>query len=624
MSSTSIVIAPLTLTSSVSYCDGARIKSGAWFERIFVFSTKTHIKYLLPNGDSGIVKSLSERFYVAAVRGQTVVGINGDNEIRRIDVDLTEARFKAALVKSDMSEVSSILQHAKLCSESIVDYLQKRNHPEVALAFVDDPDLQFRLALSAGRLDVAAEAARRLNNPAVWEALAEEAIWEGRFEIAEAALVKSENLERLAFFLLISGQIQALKKLKVDDSLAVQRAIWLGDRPALAELLRDSAPALADLASQEGTIEVLDIPDSPKRDWPVTPRAVWVAPRAGEETVPDDGWEFDIDVSEKPESRPEAEPDAQEGWDLDIDIDLGDLNVGGRVFVPPAVGTGAEDKWARIEVAGAVVAAGRFAEAVRLLRNQIGLVDARPLRARFAQAFVSANGAVGGIKVALFGTSPAIGTIRESIQNLIDAGRKCLNSPKTIQDGVGFFEAAIQAIPLVICPTKADEKGVLRDIAVCRHYLTALALWRAVDAEPDKARKVALAAYLGDRELENQHKLITWQIALKTAFDAKAISIAKEFATRIVRLLAPNHKAAQNAQKILGIAKAADETKVAYQPAKNYEICCKSFTPIYDGNQKVCPYCGAVYQADQKIGTCEICKIAGVGATGTGLKLFSG
>jgi coatomer protein complex subunit alpha (xenin) len=242
ISATAVTVATLDLAQCATFHDGARVKSGAWYEGFFVYSTKTQVKYLLPNGDNGIIRSLSERVYIAAVQEKQIVALTADAEIRRFDVDLTECRFKAALGEGNLAKVSAILRHARLCSESIIDYLQRQGHPEVALLFVEDPAAKFRLAVASGDLKTAVDAAVRLDDPATWERLVDEAILHGRFEVAEAALRRSGNAERLALFYLISGDLTRLSALKLPDGLALQRAVWLNDGASLSALLRDPHP----------------------------------------------------------------------------------------------------------------------------------------------------------------------------------------------------------------------------------------------------------------------------------------------------------------------------------------------------------------------------------------------
>jgi coatomer protein complex subunit alpha (xenin) len=389
LSATSVTIATADLSQTSTHFDGARVKSGAWFKgQFFIYTTKTHLKYVLPNGDSGILRSIADRIYVAAVLENQVICLNEDSEVKRLEVDLTEARFKAALTSGKMGEVNELLRHAKLCSESIVDYLRKQNHPEVALLFVQDPELRFRLALSAADLDTALVAAKQLNTPAVWEALADVAIEQGRFGIAEEGLKKSGNVQRLVFFYLLSGQIESLKKLKVDDALGLQRAMWLGDRPAIAQLLAGVAPKLAEVSTEENaSIAVLEYANDTVADWPLVnvSRPKFVIPsKSGED---DEGWDVDLEpvIGENV-----SEGEEDQGWD--VDLEPGEIEVG-EVFVAPTRKDGAHERWATADgaVAGELVAAGQFGGALRLLQQQIGLINAGPLREHFVYAFLASN-----------------------------------------------------------------------------------------------------------------------------------------------------------------------------------------------------------------------------------------
>ena len=45
-----------------------RVKSGAWDDcGVFVYTTLNHIKYALPNGDSGIIRTLDTPVYLTKV-----------------------------------------------------------------------------------------------------------------------------------------------------------------------------------------------------------------------------------------------------------------------------------------------------------------------------------------------------------------------------------------------------------------------------------------------------------------------------------------------------------------------------------------------------------------------------
>ena len=59
-----------------------KVKSGSWDAAgIFYYTTLHHIKYLLPNGDSGIVRTLDVPLYLAAIRNSTFYCIDREAKV---------------------------------------------------------------------------------------------------------------------------------------------------------------------------------------------------------------------------------------------------------------------------------------------------------------------------------------------------------------------------------------------------------------------------------------------------------------------------------------------------------------------------------------------------------------
>ena len=77
-----------------------RVKSGAWDScGVFVYNTSTHIKYLLPNGDSGIIRTLDERTYITSVNNSIITYLDRHSNVGKLTIDATEYLFKVALMK---------------------------------------------------------------------------------------------------------------------------------------------------------------------------------------------------------------------------------------------------------------------------------------------------------------------------------------------------------------------------------------------------------------------------------------------------------------------------------------------------------------------------------------------
>ena len=65
---TEVLLAGKNLEYYHSFHENIRVKSGAWDEHgVFIYSTLSHVKYCLPNGDSGIIHSLASPIYIVRV-----------------------------------------------------------------------------------------------------------------------------------------------------------------------------------------------------------------------------------------------------------------------------------------------------------------------------------------------------------------------------------------------------------------------------------------------------------------------------------------------------------------------------------------------------------------------------
>jgi coatomer protein complex subunit alpha (xenin) len=142
-----------------------------------------HIKYALPQGDNGIVRTLDQPIYLTRIKGKKLYALDRDGKVREIVIDPTEYRFKLALVKKQYEEVLHIIRTSNLVGQSIIAYLQKKGYPEIALHFVRDDKTRFELALECGNLDVALETAMSMNKPDYWTKLGAEALRHGNYKV---------------------------------------------------------------------------------------------------------------------------------------------------------------------------------------------------------------------------------------------------------------------------------------------------------------------------------------------------------------------------------------------------------------------------------------------------------
>ena len=200
LSKHTITICTRALKQICSIHETIRVKSAAWEDNgVLVYTTLNHIKYALPNGDSGIIRTLDVPIYLTKVKGSSLFCIDREVQTGAMTIDPTEYNFKLALVERNLDQVLYMVRNSKLPGQSIISYLQQKGYPEVALHFVNDNRTRFSLALECGNIMVAQEAARALNEPECWNSLAEAALRQGDHQVVEMAYQRTRNFDKLSF-----------------------------------------------------------------------------------------------------------------------------------------------------------------------------------------------------------------------------------------------------------------------------------------------------------------------------------------------------------------------------------------------------------------------------------------
>jgi len=446
LSKHTITIANKTMSQSSLIHETIRIKSGAWDDSgVFVYSTLNHIKYALPNGDNGIIKTLDQPVYLTRIKGKQIHYLDRSARPSTMDIDPTEYRFKLALVRNNYEEVLHIIRTSNLVGQSIIAYLQKKGFPEIALHFVQDKNTRFDLAIECGNLDVALETARAIEKPECWERLAQQGLRQGNHKIVEIAYQKTKNFDKLSFLYMATGSSDKLVKMgkiaeaRGDPMSKFQNTLYSGDVEGRVNLLRDvgmqplayltarnhgldelAEEILQSVGLNEEDIEGLPpIASTPLLPPPVvtpTGQLNWPSLSKGEnffEQAMANGGLMDpsgaaayvngvdsaptLDEWEAGDAAPEDDEAADaEGWDLDEavgDADDGEIGAveegeGGAV----STGIAETELWTRNSpFAADHVAAGSFESAIQLLHRQSGVVQFEPLKPIFMSIYRSAR-----------------------------------------------------------------------------------------------------------------------------------------------------------------------------------------------------------------------------------------
>ncbi|KAK5779414.1 coatomer subunit alpha PWA37_004288 [Arxiozyma heterogenica] len=252
MSKHTITIATKRLESINSMHETIRIKSAAWDEsNVLIYSTLNHIRYSLLNGDRGIIKTLEDTLYITKVQDKFVYTLNREGEIEIVTIDPTEYRFKRALINKNFPEVLRLIKTSNLVGQNIIFYLQKSGYPEIALQFVQDPQIRFNLAIESGNLETALEEAKKIDNKATWDRLNVEALAQGNFELSEMIYQNQCSFDKLSFLYLLSGEISKLSKM---EDIATSRE----DVPSmlLNSIYNNSTVSRANIFAESGSLSL--------------------------------------------------------------------------------------------------------------------------------------------------------------------------------------------------------------------------------------------------------------------------------------------------------------------------------------------------------------------------------
>ncbi|GBG90440.1 hypothetical protein CBR_g50687 [Chara braunii] len=464
LSKHSVIIASKKLVQKCTIHETIRVKSGAWDDSgVFVYTTLNHIKYCLPNGDSGIIRTLDVPVYVTRVSGNSVFCLDRDGKNRVIQIDCTEYTFKLALLQKKYDDVLQMIRSSQLCGQSIIAYLQQKGFPEVALHFVKDERTRFNLAIDCGNIEVALASAHEIDEKDYWYRLGVEALRQGNHQIVEFSYQKTKNYERLSFLYLITGNLEKLRKmLKIaemrnDVMGRFHNALYLGDVAERVRILEEAGhlPLAYLTAAVHGLKDVAEriaadlgehtpplpedidsakllLPPAPilrEENWPllnvtkgffdgslaetqVPEEEEAAGPGWGEVDLPDVVVGENGEVVNQPEQTGNEEEGAEDdegGWgnmnDLDIPADVADDSAAdagapGTFFVTPSPGVPSTQRWTqKSALAAEHVAAGSFETAMRLLSRQLGVKNFVPLRELMMNLHLASHAVLPGVSL---------------------------------------------------------------------------------------------------------------------------------------------------------------------------------------------------------------------------------
>ncbi|CAA9989261.1 coatomer alpha subunit, putative [Plasmodium knowlesi strain H] len=250
-----VVLTTIDLVHLCTVHEYIRVKSGVWDEEnknVFIYNTLSHLKYILINGEKGLIKCLEEPVYLFKIYNNRLFYITRKQDVISEPLNDTEYLFKLSLANNDEHSAYHYLdiQHKgntfangphnegkkKLYfSYNLIGYIKKKGFANLAVQMVNNNHTLFNLSIQLGHLNNALKAAKKINKKHIWNLLSVHALLLGSYDIAEYALLRMKAYDKLSFLYLFSGNIEKLKKMQTISIIRADlismflNSLYLGD-----------------------------------------------------------------------------------------------------------------------------------------------------------------------------------------------------------------------------------------------------------------------------------------------------------------------------------------------------------------------------------------------------------
>lgn len=377
-----------------------------------------------------------------------------------------------------------------------------------------------------------------------------------------------------------------------------------------------------------------------------------------------DGWGADAELGLGDDDDDDDMKDAVEGsvtgdgdgpgWDVgDEDLELPDeliskhasaeISEAGGQYEAPTRGTSQTQAWANnTNLVADHLCAGSFESAMRLLNDQVGVVDFARFKPLFMELFTSSRTSYSALPTldSLTGhpqrnwkeinTKKAHPTIGVKLNDLVQRLQLCyqLTTGGKFTEAIEKLQSILLSIPLLVVENRQEIAEAQQLLSICREYVVGIKMETNRKGLPngtidDKKRHCEMAAYFSHCNLQPVHQILTLRTALNMFFKLKNYKTAASFARRLLEF-GPRPEVAQQARKILQACEMnpVDEHTLQYDEHNPFNLCAYTYRPIYKGKPEVkCALCGASYVPAYKGVVCNVCEVAEIGKDVIGLRI---
>jgi len=187
---------------------GERVRTGIWVGDCFIYTNSTNRLNYCVGSEIVTVAHLDRTMYLLGYMPKQSRLYLTDKSMNLVSygLELSMVNYQTAILRQDFDAAAKILPIIPTEQRNrIAQFLESQGLKEQALEVATDPDLKFDLAVNLGRLEDAYNIARESDTEQKWRQLADLAIAQTSFGLAEECLRHAQDLSGLLLFYSSTG-----------------------------------------------------------------------------------------------------------------------------------------------------------------------------------------------------------------------------------------------------------------------------------------------------------------------------------------------------------------------------------------------------------------------------------
>ncbi|KAI8369331.1 coatomer WD associated region-domain-containing protein [Radiomyces spectabilis] len=191
------------------------VKTGTWAGDCFIYTNNGNRMNYLVGSETYTISHFDKQMYLLgyAPRDNRVYLADRDVNVYSYALSLTVIQYQTAILRGDIEGANMLLPSIPNDQRGrIARFLESQNLKELALEVSYDSEQKFYLAIQLGKLDIATEIAREVNNEPKWRALADVAMAAWKFDLAEECLIKAQDLSGLLLYYTANGNRKGMRE----------------------------------------------------------------------------------------------------------------------------------------------------------------------------------------------------------------------------------------------------------------------------------------------------------------------------------------------------------------------------------------------------------------------------